>query len=282
MKMADRFQNLLISSGLRRTARRRLNTGALMKLDLAVDDQLMAYKTGFYDDPTILRCGRALAAGSVALDIGANVGIYSCALGMHLKSVGGRLYAFEPVPATFERLRENLELNELGDVVTANRMALGTEAGELVLHREPGGATDNAVGDNMLSAEDRQNISKAHWQAFRAPMERLDDWAEGQRIQRCDLIKIDVEGAEMLVFEGGRGFVERTRPVVVGEFSPYWMRQIGQDFSEVRRYFEPLGYRFYREIEGRPRPLTEDLIAGGVEVPTYWLVPEDKIGLMQD
>jgi FkbM family methyltransferase len=261
------------------TAEAPMRQGYRMLCDLDVSEQRDAFDGGAYDAATLDRCLRLLPAGGVALDIGANVGFYGCAFGVRLRESGGRVFAFEPVRATCDRLRENVFLNGLDGVVAVSQTALGAAPGELVMHVVPDGATANAVGDNMLSPQDRVSVAEKGFRSEKVPVERLDDWAAARGVARCDLIKIDVEGAELLVFEGGRGLLERHRPVILGEFNPYWMLQLGQTLADARAFFEPMGYRFFRDLDGRPAPLTEALIAVPPEVPSYWLVPEEKLAL---
>ncbi len=82
----------------------------------------------------------------------------------------------------------------------------------------------------------------------------------------------------MLVFAGGGDLLSRFRPIIVGEFNPYWMTQIGQSFATVTEFFGNLYYLTYREIDGRLCPFTADLVARSPEIPTYWLVPREAAG----
>jgi hypothetical protein len=128
----------------------------------------------------------------------------------------------------------------------------------------------------MLSPEDRKNIVLEGRPRDLATMVRLDDWAKSERIERCDFIKIDIEGAELLAFRGGIETLRKCRPIILGEFSPYWMAQIGQSFADVAAFFNVLDYCYYREINGVFQPLTEDILATGLETPSYLLVPREK------
>lgn len=256
--------------------RKKMNLGFEMLLDKDCPEQAAAIATGEYDPPTLRRARALLPPGGVALDIGSNVGVYACGLGVIALQNGGRVFAFEPVPNNAARLRENIDLNHLQPVVELGEFAFGREPGELVLHMPPEGWVNNAVGQNMMATWDLDHVRKHGWREFKAEVRRMDDWARATALDRCDLIKIDVEGAEMLVFEGGRELIERFRPVIIGEFSPYWMNQIGQSFQDVIGFFEPMGYQFFREFEWELRPLTPNLIATGSEVPNYYLFPSDK------
>lgn len=253
-----------------------MRQGYRMLCDLEVPEQRDAFDACEYDSATLDRCLALLPAGGVALDIGANVGFYACAFGSRLRA-NGHVHAFEPVPTTAQRLEQNIALNALSADVSVVRCALGSADGTLTMHVVPDGSTANAVGDNMLSEADRQSVAAKGFRQATAPIRRLDDWSREARLDRCDLIKIDVEGAELLVFEGAQELLARHRPIILGEFNPYWMAQIGRDFGHVRAMFEPLGYRLFRDIDGTPIPVSEAPVAKPLEVPSYWLVPDEKL-----
>jgi FkbM family methyltransferase len=168
-------------------------------------------------------------------------------------------------------------LNGLEQFVQAAKTALGERPGEIAMHVQPEAEVANAVGDNMLSAADRENIAKANWRSETVPVMRLDDWAEGVGVAACELIKIDVEGADLQVLRSGARLIERSRPIIMGEFNPYWMLQSGETFEDVINYFKPMGYAFWREMEGQFVPLTPALIAPPLEIPTYLLVPRERV-----
>jgi FkbM family methyltransferase len=102
------------------------------------------------------------------------------------------------------------------------------------MRRIPVGSAANAVGENMFSDWDRQDVDRHGWPSEEVDVLSLDEWSD--RIHRCDVIKVDVEGADLLVLRGGARTIEKFRPVILAEFNPYWMRQIGQSVDDVRRF----------------------------------------------
>lgn len=131
----------------------------------------------------------------VVFDIGANVGSYTRRV---LEAQpGARVYAFEPHPVTFQRLRENLDKP---NVTLVNR-ATGEEEGELKLY-------DYAAQDGSSHASAyRDVIESIHHAASThhcVPVHALGDYARGQGIDiDCiDLLKIDTEGHELSVMKG--------------------------------------------------------------------------------
>ena len=244
----------------------RMKDGSLMLLDYRSLTERVAFWTGEYEHDAILRCAACLDKDSVVLDVGANIGFYSIALGRMLKA-GGRICAFEPVPANYERLKRNVALNGLENVVFPFRLALGDHEGEVELGLlEPGGSlTGNAV---IMEGHVASRSSR-----FSAPLLPLDRFAEQHQITSCRLLKIDVEGAEVMVLRGARGFIERHRPIISAECNNLFIKQLGTSFMDVVDIVVPLGYRIYRER------LIRSGSSSAVHTGEYVYVPRPEVGI---
>lgn len=225
-----------------------LADGTRMLLDVRSEMQQGAFWTGEYDHDILRRLRAMLRPGSVVLDVGANVGFYSVALGHRLRQLGGgAVYAFEPVRANYDRLTQNVALNGLQEVVRTHRLALGDSTGEIEMYTgwegmEP---TANAV---MLSSGVPAFIQE-NWPENRrvetASCRPLDELAVEQGIAGCRLVKLDIEGAEVLFLRGASAFIQRHRPVVFGEFNAVWMQQFGHSYLDVAELAEQWAYRQY-------------------------------------
>jgi FkbM family methyltransferase len=130
----------------------------------------------------------------VIFDIGANVGNHAVYWAVNLKPV--RIYAFEPVPATFQVLQRNIEINHLQSCIVAINAAVGDVKETLSIERY---SLQNIGGTSL-----RKDPSG------RIPAVRLDDFEfpEG----RVDFVKIDVEGFERHVVTGAHRFLEGYHP----------------------------------------------------------------------
>lgn len=175
---------------------------------------------------------------------------------------------------TAGRLMRNIALNGLGGIVNVLPVALGEERGRLIMRRVPIGLAANAVGQNMLSEWDRDEVERRGWLSEDVEVLRLDDWSHCLR--RCDVVKVDVEGADLLVLRGGAATIDRFRPVILAEFNPYWMRQIGQTIDDVRRFAREADYRIVRLFGDRFLPLPPAHTDSDEEVPSYVLLPEER------
>jgi FkbM family methyltransferase len=153
-------------------------------------------------------------ADSVCLDVGANIGLYS--LGLSALVPQGKVYAFEPSPSTFAHLQSNLEVNGASNV-SAYNLAASDSTGTVLFHDFSyfsAGAFSSDVG-SLLSSESYGS------QAYEAATVTLDEFVADQQLDRVDFVKVDVEGAELLVLAGAEKTLATYRPLVVLEFNTF-------------------------------------------------------------
>ena len=144
----------------------------------------------------------------IVVEVGANMGIHTVPLARALREQGRQLVAFEPQPVIFQQLCANLALNGLMNV-TAWPFACGEEQGVVTFPRPDYLKTGN-FGDISMSS----SAPVAGSACVQAPCVRLDDMLQSERV---GLLKIDVEGFELRVLKGGRGLVQRCRPLLYVE-----------------------------------------------------------------
>ena len=257
-----------------------MKAGYSMFLDRRVPEQRLASETGIYEDEMLSLATKLMPGDGVFIDVGANIGFYVCVVGAAVARTGGEVFAFEPVSSNRRRLQRNIALNRLEGVVTIVPLALGAGRGKLVMRRAPVGNAANAVGENMFSAWDREAVDRHRWPSEEVDVVPLDEWSH--RLRRCDVLKIDVEGADLLVLLGATQTIKRFRPVIFAEFNPYWMRQIGQSLDDVRRFAKGAGYRVVRLFADRFLPLPPTHTDSDQEVPSYVLLPEEKSAALPD
>lgn len=227
----------------------RMWDGTQMIVDLRVEMETSSFWTGEYEYDVLRRLCSVLRRGDTVLDLGANIGFFSLAFGKQLQRLGGgRVYAFEPVPANFERLSEVVRLNRLEEVIAPRRLALGDREGEIELFTGYQGEelTGNAV---VMEGAVREYV-RANWnerprKTESAAMVRLDTFAAECGLEQCHLIKADVEGSEYLFLQGAEGLIRRCRPLIYGEYNPIWMRQFGHSFEDVARLAREWEYDVY-------------------------------------
>jgi FkbM family methyltransferase len=212
----------------------RLPNGRVAKLwsrsDDGLSNQVYWRGLGGYEPETVDVYFRLAARSVVTLDIGAHVGFYSILAA--LANPGGRVYAFEPVRGTFERLRRNLALNELSSV-TPLCVAAGREAGTARIVS----AGEYLPMSATLAGEPTHGL--ATLVEASVPVVTVDALVADREIPRVDLVKIDTETTEPDVLAGMARTLERDRPDVICEVHE------GGRPDEIAAPFESLGYRPY-------------------------------------
>ncbi|MCU0561213.1 MAG: FkbM family methyltransferase [Desulfobacterales bacterium] len=185
----------------------------------------LVYLLGFSDNLAMFEIYRRFAApGTVAVDVGANLGIHALVLAACVGK-GGKVHAFEPVPSICARLAENLKLNGVANV-ELHPEALGNASGEVVFDANP---SDFNIGKGRVTSQGNVIV----------PIDTLDECLREEPLP-VSLIKIDVEGHELEVLKGGVDTLEKQRPVLVMEFNPseYSLREIRQLIPHRYAFFE--------------------------------------------
>jgi FkbM family methyltransferase len=142
-----------------------------------------------------------LKSGSVFVDVGANHG-YFTSLAAALVGATGRVVAFEPNPLVFEQLRTHVRLNAFESRVTAIQAALADvpdDDGRLFVSQVQSNSGLSSLAP-ALSQLDSGSLSPAHVVPVR--IDTFDRWFQSSGIDRVDLVKIDVEGAQDRVAAG--------------------------------------------------------------------------------
>jgi FkbM family methyltransferase len=185
-----------------------------------------------------------LAPGNVCLDIGASHGITTRIARVAVGPLGS-VYAFEPQQAVFEKLLRTKERFGWDNVVLVQCL-VGETVGERVLYEHPSNSQISS-----LSAMWNQCAGTA----VTYPMTTLDTWAAGNALERADLVKVDVEGAELQVIRGGTDFLRRSQPALLLEINNRTRRErlFGYSIDDLLSELRALGYAAFYAL--RPRGL---------------------------
>ncbi len=169
--------------------------------------------------------------GSVVIDVGANIGLWS--LQACRRAGSGSVHAFEPAPSTFPRLERNLQLNQVDNVI-ANRLAVDRESGTTTFHEA---AVTNSGGAGYLRRPGALTP---------VTVERttIDDYCRMRELKAVSLIKLDIEGAEWLALQGAVGLLRAASPPsIFMELDGNLTRQFGWEPIDVVNWLDELGYR---------------------------------------
>jgi len=181
-----------------------------------------------------------LGKGDTVLDVGANFGWYTTIFARQVQN-GGRVFAFEPVPAAFEQLQKNIQINNVGDRCMLNQMALGSTEGTVDLH---------VFEDLPLSHSSVSDLGRSSFKTFPAPLTTIDRFMESHAVKRVDFFKCDVEGAELAVFYGAADLLRhKDAPIVMFECNAETSAAVGWNPNEVIRFLRDCGYDHLFEID---------------------------------
>lgn len=192
---------------------------------------------GYYEKEMVNLLQRFLKPGSIAIDVGANIGCHTLPMSSFVGE-NGHVFAFEPNPRVFARLKANIALNRL-DNVEAFSIALSDKSGSQVFFIP-------------ASSEHNQGLASLHCDVLNVekeevttPLTTLDNFAHEHNLKRVDLVKIDTEGHEYQVLLGAYRVLKHFNPILLFEFDEKHWRIAGYTSAEIDRYLTDMGYSLY-------------------------------------
>jgi len=166
------------------------------------------YMTGKHQPGVAAIMQTYLGAGGIAMDIGANVGIFSLPLAK--RRPDATVHAFEPNPETFGVLQKGAGDNNVANMVP-HPIALSDETREVALH-----IPEQNAGASTLSPD----VSKQAYRTQIIKAVNFMEWWDGAHRPVPDVIKIDVEGHEPQVIKALLPLLNKHKPALVVEMSP--------------------------------------------------------------
>jgi FkbM family methyltransferase len=177
----------------------------------------------------------------VFIDIGANLGLISLYMQRHIPSV--RIYAFEPGIQQRSLFGLTITKNKLEDKIQLFPYAV-SDKNEITNFTTYEDATDGA-GDGLL------NTGRVHKNIRMIPVETItiDTFMSRHQISQVDVIKIDIEGAELLAFNGAKETIRHHRPIIHFELNPLNLRSYPHTAEDVITFLTNHNYIIY-DLEG--------------------------------
>lgn len=189
--------------------------------------------TGEYEELESQLLTEIARRSKVVIDVGANVGYYSVNLGKELPA-SGVLIAVEPVFETFNQLQKNIELNNLAHVVKPVMEALADAKGSSKIFIPDTSGSSAASTRNLHEEEGHRTQTVL--------LNTLDNLMSSLQIEECDLIKIDVEGAEFLVLQGASDTIKKHKPIIFAELLRKWSSKFSYHPNSVLQFLADRGY----------------------------------------
>jgi len=212
-------------------------------LKLNTSDDSVAKKVFFgnYEKGTCRFIQKILRGGEVVYDIGANIGFYTI-LFSRLVGDTGKIHAFEPSQREYHSLCENISLNKLNNVVL-NQLGISNQntlATLNVLKDEKFGAY------NTLGKVTHHAVRNAEINQETIRLTTLDSYFENYSSKIPNLLKVDVEGVEKLVFQGGRSILKsEDAPLIVCEICEETLEGTNSSSEEICQLLKQYGYSIY-------------------------------------
>jgi FkbM family methyltransferase len=188
-----------------------------------------------------------LPSCSVSLDIGANIGNHSIFMSKILKC--GVVYAFEPIPYLYEKMLSNFENNNITNIIPHNIALSSKDSSLKCISKLPDNHGSYWLwyeNEDALHPYERGYLSHKGYDGSEytesIPSKRLDDIMLSYNIDVLHYIKIDVEGMELEVLNGGINIINRYKPLLQIEVCK-------DNFEKIEFMMRNMGYvRSHRKI----------------------------------
>ncbi len=179
--------------------------GYTILLDMQIDKD---YWLGTYEPELQSALHELIPAGAVIFDVGANIGYVSLLLA---KAAGptGKVFAFEALPSNVEQLRRNVELNGMGARITVVAEAVTQAPGPVRFLVHASGGMGKAAGSAGRNDKYQSEVT--------VPGISLDEFVYRQGNPLPQVVKMDIEGGEVLALPGMKRLLAEARPLMLME-----------------------------------------------------------------
>jgi len=166
----------------------------------------------------------------VFLDIGSNIGLISISILSKIKGV--KIYAFEPSPIPFKSFFITIFANELEKNIELKNLAVSNKNDFITFSTHN---SEDSSGDGILDTKRAPSLSKQ----ISVESVTLDSFLENKKV---DLIKIDIEGAELWALQGAKNIIEINKPKIYLEISLENIKHYPYSENDVLEFFEEINY----------------------------------------
>jgi FkbM family methyltransferase len=158
--------------------------------------------TGVHEERTTAIVKKELKEGMNIIEVGANVGYYSL-LESRLIGKAGTVYAIEPVPENFERLNENIIINNRDNIISYN-FAISDHPGsaDFFLTNESNWGSMVDPASDFISTSMTEKLQERHNEKITVQTKTVDEFVKNQGITEVNLIRMDIEGYEIQALNG--------------------------------------------------------------------------------
>ena len=211
----------------------------LIPHDKGISEELLLF--GTHEPLSTKALQMELKQEMICLDIGANIGYYAT---MESHSVGksGRVIAIEPFPINFSFLKRNMDLQKTSNYEVHN-FAIGNVESEI----------------NFLISK-KSNLSRVVQEGekipdgcelIRIPLKSIDKLVEEKKLEKLDLLRMDVEGYELQILEGSRNTIRKFKPMIQIEIHTKILgpKNLKKVLNDLKNFEYEIKYYVPREID---------------------------------
>ena len=218
--------------------------GFQLKIDPVKDNGIekSIYEKGTYEKGTLHIIRKLLTQGDLFVDIGANIGLMSI-FAANIVKENGLVVSFEPNPETNQILKENISLNNISNI-KVEPYALGNECEQRKIY-------DNFKVNRGAASLIHPQVLTQSYDVNVTTFSKYFDY-----MQNISLIKIDVEGYELKVLEGAKGYLKKCKkpPMIIVEFSLLRENSFGEELNALASFIQSVGgYRLFKSVLGKER-----------------------------
>jgi FkbM family methyltransferase len=214
-----------------------------------------------YEQNTNLILQQKITKGMCVVEAGAQIGSETLLLAA-LVGEAGKVYAFEPNPIVMKRLAVNVLLNDFSERVALSDIALGNENNSIPFFLKNEATPNQGLSSKYKFDQDVLEIQ--------VRQQRLDDWAAANEIAKIDFLKMDVQGAEIDILEGGAASILRFKPLIFTEAEDSMQGNSSQSLSALHEKLTALGYQVFLIL---PDASLEKLSFGNLKGGNWLAVP---------
>lgn len=225
-------KSILIEKGVERDLyRTRFGDFFWLNKESYLDQSII--NTGIWEDATTAAIRSLVKKGDIVLDIGANIG-YDTVIMSKIIGDEGIIYSFEPTDYYSKVLEKNIKANDLKNCEVV-KVGLSDKQESLKIEIGSSSATIH-VPDNIFLKSSEQ-----------IELDTLENFVREKNLERIDFIKMDIDGHEPLVLEGGWNVLEKFNPMVLLEVNHLNYLEAGYNAWDFYQTLVSKGYRIYSE-----------------------------------
>ncbi len=218
---------------------------------------------GYYQSEDEYIAYNLIQNGQTIFDIGANLGWFTINLAKKFPS--SAIYAFEPIPATYNVLMKNINRNTIKNCTTFNYGLFNSEADKIFYCFKD--------DSNISSIENPINHKNAV--EIKCRMKTLDKVVAELEINSIDFIKCDVAGSALFILQGAEKVLENFKPIIFIEICEEWCQKCGYKSRDIINLLKQHGYSCF-EVSNHKLNKVECIRSTNKERYNYFFLHTDK------